>query len=923
MKLPTGSAGKGFVNLVAEQISRFVQSGGTCTEAMYQVAVLPTLLLQLPCPDSTAKANSTHLQRRMDLLSAGGTIQLLLEEGRCLQEILFRPKKGGRRQGESDHAREFGDCMRNGKVQNALRKLQGSTTRSGVLKVDDTVKSSNGNPVTVREVLQEKHPDAVSATPDVLLSGDASAPNDIMFASLTPGLLRKVATHAEGSAGPSGLDSACWRRMCSSYKGASSRLCEAIAELARLLATRTLPVDSLVPFLACRLIVSDKNPGVQPIGVGEVLRRIVAKAILQVAAPDILKACGPLQKCAGSPAGIEAAVHAMQLIFEDPSTECILFVDARNAFNTLNREAALHNAGHLCPTLATILTNSYQSNARLFVAGGGELASCEGTTQGDPLSMAFYALATVPLISHLQRQHSAVRQAWYADDSAGAGRLGRVRKWWDELRDAAEGYGYHANAAKTLLLVKSDLVEEATQQFNGTGIQIVTGCAKYLGSFIGEPGAVQLGVVRRVGEWIEEIERLSVIAETEPHAAHASIVHGLRGRWNYLFRTVPIPDECIHALEEVLTLKLLPALTGCAEHSQDLIDLLRLPARLGGLALPSFREMGQVELENSRAVVQGQVQDILHQNDPDWQNRPVATILSEASAARRRVSKSRHEHEEACYRDVRDKSSPELLRRLDQLAAPGASSWLTALPVTDHGFHLGKRDFRDALALRYGWALRDTPVTCSCGKAFTPTHAMSCPLGGFPTIRHNEVRDMLADLVTEVCADVAVEPLLAPITGERFLSASTNTATDARADIRARGFWTRAQAAYFDVRVIHPGAASYRQQSIAQLLEQHERRKRSEYSERVINVDRGTFTPLIFTTVGGCDRECSVFLKRLCGIIAEKEQKSYGEVLAHVRCRLSFALLRSAIMCIRGPRSAYHRPENSLREVAMIEGHVG
>ena len=141
---------------------------------------------------------------------------------------------------------------------------------------------------------------------------------------------------------------------------------------------------------------------------------------------------------------------------------------------------------------------------------------------------------------------------------------------------------------------------------------------------------------------------------------------------------------------------------------------------------------------------------------------------------------------------------------------PGVSNWLTVLPLKEHGYHLSKGDFRDALALRYDWALQDVPLSCACGKEFSVTHAMCCATGGFPTVRHNEVRDMMADLVTEVCSDVAVEPLLAPVTGEVFCAASTNTAPDARADIRARGFWTRAQNAFFDIRVFHPDAESYR-----------------------------------------------------------------------------------------------------------------
>ena len=69
-----------------------------------------------------------------------------------------------------------------------------------------------------------------------------------------------------------------------------------------------------------------------------------------------------------------------------------------------------------------------------------------------------------------------------------------------------------------------------------------------------------------------------------------------------------------------------------------------------------------------------------------------------------------------------------------------------------------KRDFRDALALRYVWLPSQAPTHCACGKCFTVQHALSCPKGGFPIIRHNEVRDLTATLLTEVCYHVSIEP---------------------------------------------------------------------------------------------------------------------------------------------------------------------
>ena len=64
---------------------------------------------------------------------------------------------------------------------------------------------------------------------------------------------------------------------------------------------------------------------------------------------------------------------------------------------------------------------------------------------------------------------------------------------------------------------------------------------------------------------------------------------------------------------------------------------------------------------------------------------------------------------------------------------------------------------------------------------------MICPKGGFPILRHNEVRDITADLLSEICHDVEVEPKLQPLTGER-LSHRTANASNRLPCIGRRGF---------------------------------------------------------------------------------------------------------------------------------------
>ena len=114
---------------------------------------------------------------------------------------------------------------------------------------------------------------------------------------------------------------------------------------------------------------------------------------------DILKATGSLQLCAGQDAGSEAAIHAVYDMFTEDDTEAVLMVDASNAFNSINREAFLHNTKVVCLALATFINNCYSIPSDLFVQGGKHSKSLEGTTQADPAAMAIYALGITPLLA--------------------------------------------------------------------------------------------------------------------------------------------------------------------------------------------------------------------------------------------------------------------------------------------------------------------------------------------------------------------------------------------------------------------------------------------------------------------------------------------------------------------------------------------
>ena len=683
--------------------------------------------------------------------------------------------------------------------------------------------------------------------------------------------------------------------MCTSYKTESDDLCHALALMAKRLASFYVDTKGLEPFLACRLVALDKRPGVRPIGICETSRRIIAKAILAVTSEDIQEVAGSQQLCAGQPAGAEAVVHAIRESFQDDDTEAVLLVDATNAFNALNRQVALRNISQLCPSLATISINIYRSAADLYV-GDSVLSSQEGTTQGDPLSMPIYAIATVPLIRRLP---NSVLQSWYADDASSSGRIDNLRHWWDDLTTLGPQYGYYANPSKTWLITKQAYQEKAKAIFGNTNINITTEGRPHLGAPLGSSKFVQQFVANKVETWCGKLQYLSEIAITQPHAAYAAFTRGLANKWNYLFRTTSGIGEFLQPLEHILRTKFIPALTGRPPPTNSERDLFTLPPRLGGLGLKNpvahAHDEFSASLKISCPLKNLIVDKVWEFTFESWEAQMNAKI---------EISKNRRLAEANTAEQLKTSMPTALQHSMTLAQEKGASSWLTALPIREFGFTLHKGAFRDALCLRYGWLPSRLPDKCDCGHQFTVEHALSCSKGGYPSLRHNEIRDITAKLSSEVCNSVTVEPYLQPLAGEQLTGPSANYQDSARLDVAMNGLWGgRYEKTFLDIRVFNPFAPSNRHSNLSTCYRKHENKKKREYEQRIINVEHASFSPVVMSCTGGLGRIANSTYKRLASMLAEKWGQAYSPTMNWLRCRLAFSLLRSSIQALRGSRS--------------------
>lgn len=166
------------------------------------------------------------------------------------------------------------------------------------------------------------------------------------------------------------------------------------------------------------------------------------------------------------------------------------------------------------------------------------------------------------------------------------------------------------------------------------------------------------------------------------------------------------------------------------------------------------------------------------------------------------------------------------------------------------------------------------PSSCVCGTPTTIDHSLSCPYGGFPTLRHNDLCDLSANLQKEVWHNVSREPPLQPLSGKNFELRTTTTADGARLDVAADGFWGYSdQRVFFDVKVVNPLSPTYANMSLPACYQRAEKLKKRKYDQRVRDIEHGSFSPLIFATTGGVGPIASSFLKRLGLLISEKSQQ--------------------------------------------------
>ena len=128
-----------------------------------------------------------------------------------------------------------------------------------------------------------------------------------------------------------------------------------------------------------------------------------------------------------------------------------------------------------------------------------------------------------------------------------------------------------------------------------------------------------------------------------------------------------------------------------------------------------------------------------------------------------------------------------------------------------------------------------------------------CKKEGFVTLSHSKLRDNIGEMLQEVTIDVRIEPILQPLTEEEQ-SIGGKILLEPRADIITRGFWCCGQRTFFDVKIFDPNTQRLENKTLKRCHELIEHKKKIDYRSRILNVEQGSFTPLVFLITGGMGR---------------------------------------------------------------------
>ena len=242
-----------------------------------------------------------------------------------------------------------------------------------------------------------------------------------------------------------------------------------------------------------------------------------------------------------------------------------------------------------CPAIAVYVKNCYSLHSRCITIGGNEIRSCEGTTQGDPIAMAVYAITIIPMILMIVDITSKIddspKTATYTDVTA-AGKIIQLKNWWKTLCILGPKFGYYPEPSKSWLIVKEKAKQRSFVVFKDTAIKITTEGQHHLGAVIGSSKYKCEYVQNKIDELINKMKVLSLLLYNSIQTQ--TIIHHENHTWHFRLvkATCQVNNIWIHT----------------SNHRKDTLfwyreEAIITPFKIWGLGIPVFAETSNQEYE--------------------------------------------------------------------------------------------------------------------------------------------------------------------------------------------------------------------------------------------------------------------------------------------------------------------------------------
>ena len=312
--LPRGPIGRSFIaQLIVEFEGVMNQDWNSERLLVFQIVILQKTR-------RITDARSIKLKIKSRLLDWSLGKHQILVESTIADSRSFCSNRSSQKVPEEEIGKLFNSLLLQGKLRPAVR-LATERGSSSLLMPGDTLEDQDDNendPRRVIDKLHELHPDAI--IPDAGTLFPYNETPELPTIIISADNVGTVASRLQGGAGLSGVDSQAIQFWLIRMGKSSSSLRETIAKFTSWLSNTRVPWPSIRALMSCRLVAVNKSPGVRPIGIGESWRRLFAKCNLLMTRESATVACGVDQLSVGLKAGIESAIHSVN-IWWDPESQ--------------------------------------------------------------------------------------------------------------------------------------------------------------------------------------------------------------------------------------------------------------------------------------------------------------------------------------------------------------------------------------------------------------------------------------------------------------------------------------------------------------------------------------------------------------------------------------------------------------------------